>query len=70
MLKSSGRNRVSSLVACPVFLINKFNVKSVEAEQFLKEYEEDAKVQKSTWIRFCTTNQGIGKSTVYINYAV
>ena len=42
MLKSSGRNRVSSLVACPVFLINKFNVKSVEAEQFLKEYEEDA----------------------------
>lgn len=42
MLKSSGRNRVSSLVAGPVFLINKFNVKSVEAEQFLKECEEDA----------------------------
>jgi quinol monooxygenase YgiN len=33
---------VSSLVAGPVFLINKFNVKSVEAEQFLKECKEDA----------------------------
>lgn len=42
-------------VVGPVILINKFNVKSYEVEQFLKAWEEDAtKFKIENRVYFCT----------------
>jgi hypothetical protein len=41
-------------VTGPVILINKFNVKSDEVEQFSNAWEEDAKVQNRNRVYFCT----------------
>ena len=53
------------------FLINKFNVKPEKVEQFLKDWAEDAMNFKQQ-PGFISTqlHKGIGKSTVFINYAV
>jgi quinol monooxygenase YgiN len=55
----------------PVILINRFNVNSDEVEQFLKAWEEDAtKFKEQTGFISAQLHKGIGKSTVFINYAV
>jgi quinol monooxygenase YgiN len=54
-----------------VILINKFNVEPEKVEQFLKDWAEDAMNFKQQ-LGFISTqlHKGIGKSTVFINYAV
>ena len=54
-----------------IILINKFNVKPEKVEQFLKDWAEDAMNFKQQ-PGFISTqlHKGIGKSTVFINYAV
>jgi quinol monooxygenase YgiN len=55
----------------PVILINKFNVKSDEVEQFLKVWKDDAtKFKDQSGFISAQLHKGIGKSTVFINYAV
>ena len=64
-------DQMESQVTGPVILINKFNVKSDEVEQFLKAWEEDAtKFKNQTGFISAQLHKGIGKSTVFINYAV
>jgi len=64
-------DQMESQVTGPVILINKFNVKSDEVEQFLKAWEEDAtKFENQTGFISAQLHKGIGKSTVFINYAV
>ena len=54
-----------------IILINKFNVKPEKVEQFLKDWAEDAMNFKQQ-PGFISTqlHKGIGKSSVFINYAV
>ncbi len=65
------KDQMESQVTGPVILINKFNVKSNEVEQFLKAWEEDAtKFKDQSGFISAQLHKGIGKSTVFINYAV
>jgi quinol monooxygenase YgiN len=54
-----------------VILINKFNVTSDKVEQFLKDWEKDANrfIQQPGFVS-AQLHEGIGKSSVLINYAV
>jgi quinol monooxygenase YgiN len=64
-------DQMESQVIGPVILINKFNVKSYEVEQFLNAWEEDAtKFKNETGFISAQLHKGIGKSIVLINYAV
>ena len=66
-LKDQMENEASG----PVILINKFNVKSDEVEEFLKAWREDAtKFKDQPGLISAQLHQGMGKSTVFINYAV
>jgi heme-degrading monooxygenase HmoA len=55
----------------PVILVNKFNVKPEESEQFLKAWATDASFFKQQ-PGFVPTqlHRGIGGSSVFLNYAV
>jgi quinol monooxygenase YgiN len=54
-----------------VILINKFNVKPEEADQFLKVWEEDAAYFKSQpGFISAQLHRGIRGSGVFVNYAV
>jgi quinol monooxygenase YgiN len=64
-------DQTESQVTGAVILINKFNVKSYEVEQFLKAWEEDATMFKiETGFISAQLHKVVGKSTVFINYAV
>src|SRR5918994_5443873 len=55
----------------PVILINKFNVKPEEADQFLKAWADDAAYFKSQSGLISTQlHRGIGGSGTFINYAI
>jgi quinol monooxygenase YgiN len=55
----------------PVILINKFNVKPEEADQFLKAWADDAAYFKSQpGFISAQLHRGIGGSSVFVNYAV
>ena len=55
----------------PIVLINKFNVKPEETDQFLKAWEKDAAYFKSQPGYISTQlHRGIGGSGVLVNYAV
>jgi heme-degrading monooxygenase HmoA len=65
------KDQIEEKVIGSVILINKFNVAQGKVEQFLKDWGEDAtnfKLQPG----FISTqlHKGIGKSSVFINYAV
>jgi quinol monooxygenase YgiN len=65
------RDQMENEVAGPVVLINKFNVDSNEVEQFLKAWKEDAsKFKDQSGFISAQLHKGIGKSTVFVNYAV
>jgi quinol monooxygenase YgiN len=65
------KDQMGSQVTGPVILINKFNVKSDEVEQFLKVWEEDAtQFKNQAGFISAQLHKGIGKSTVFVNYAV
>lgn len=54
-----------------VILINKFNVEPDKVEQFLKDWaEEAANFKQQTGFISRQLHKGIGKSSVFINYAV
>jgi quinol monooxygenase YgiN len=68
---NSLKDQMESQVTGPVILINKFNVKSDEVEQFLKVWEEDAtQFKNQAGFISAQLHKGIGKSTVFVNYAV
>ena len=54
-----------------VILINKFNVNPDKVEQFLQDWKEDANrfIQQPGFVS-AQLHKGIGKSSVFINYAV
>jgi quinol monooxygenase YgiN len=54
-----------------IILINKFNVKPNKVEQFLKDWAEDAaRFKQEPGFISTQLHRGIGKSSVFINYAV
>ena len=54
-----------------VILINKFNVDLDKIEQFLKDWAEDAnRFKQQPGFISTQLHKGIGKSSVFINYAV
>jgi len=54
-----------------VILINKFNVKPDKIEQFLEEWGKDViNFKQQPGFLSAQLHKGIGKSSVYINYAV
>ena len=54
-----------------VILINKFNVAQGKVEQFLKDWGEDAtNFKQQPGFISAQLHKGIGKSSVFINYAV
>ena len=54
-----------------VILINKFNVAPDKVEQFLKDWGEDAiNFKQQPGFISAQLHKGIGKSSVFINYAV
>jgi quinol monooxygenase YgiN len=68
---NSLKDQMESQVKGPVILINKFNVKSDEVEQFLKAWEKDAtQFKNQAGFISAQLHKGLGKSTVFINYAV
>ena len=70
-LNDQMENQMENQVAGPVVLINKFNVDSHEVEQFLKAWKEDtSKFKDQSGFISAQLHQGIGKSSVFVNYAV
>ncbi len=65
------KDQIEEKIIGSVILINKFNVEPNKVEQFLKDWEEDATNFKQQ-PGFISTqlHRGIGKSSVFINYAV
>lgn len=53
-----------------VILINKFNVEPDQVEQFLKYWAEEAYFKQQPGFISTQLHKGIGKSSVFINYAV
>ena len=54
-----------------VILINKFNVEPDKTEQFVKDWGEDAiNFKKQSGFISAQLHKGIGKSSVFINYAI
>jgi heme-degrading monooxygenase HmoA len=54
-----------------VILINKFNVEPDKTEQFVKDWGEDAiNFKKQSGFISAQLHKGVGKSSVYINYAI
>ena len=55
----------------PVILINKFNLKPEEADQFMKAWADDAAYFKSQpGFISAQLHRGIGGSGVFVNYAI
>jgi quinol monooxygenase YgiN len=65
------KDQMEDEVSGPVILINKFNVDSEQVDQFLDAWKQDATEFKQQ-PGFISTqlHRGIGKSGVFINYAV
>lgn len=65
------KDQIEEKIMGSVILINKFNVKQNKIEQFLKDWAEDAASFKQQ-PGFISTqlHRGIGKSSVFVNYAV
>ena len=65
------KDQIEEKIMGSVILINKFNVKPNKVEQFLRDWTEDATNFKQQ-PGFISTqlHKGIGKSSVFINYAV
>jgi heme-degrading monooxygenase HmoA len=65
------KDQIEEKIDGSVILINKFNVAPGKVEQFLKDWGEDATNFKQQ-PGFISTqlHKGIGKSSVFINYAV
>ena len=65
------KDQIEEKVMGSVILINKFNVAQGKVEQFLKDWAEDAiRFKQEPGFISTQLHRGIGKSSVFINYAV
>ena len=65
------KDQIEEKIMGSVILINKFNVKPNQVEQFLKDWAEDAtRFKQQPGFISTQLHRGIGKSSVFINYAV
>ncbi|HEX6294261.1 MAG TPA: antibiotic biosynthesis monooxygenase family protein [Nitrososphaeraceae archaeon] len=65
------KDQIEEKILGSVILINKFNVKPNKVEQFLKDWAEDAaRFKQQPGFISTQLHRGIGKSCVFINYAV
>ena len=65
------KDQIEEKIMGSVILINKFNVKPNKVEQFLKDWVEDAaRFKQEPGFISPQLQRGIGKSSVFINYAV
>ncbi len=65
------KDQIEEKILGSVILINKFNVKPNKVEQFLKDWAEDAaRFKQQPGFISTQLHRGIGKSSVFINYAV
>ena len=65
------KDQIEEKIIGSVILINKFNVKPNKVEQFLKDWAEDAaRFKQEPGFISTQLHRGIGKSSVFINYAV
>ncbi|MGE5634387.1 MAG: antibiotic biosynthesis monooxygenase family protein [Deltaproteobacteria bacterium] len=69
--KVTFKDQIEEKIDGQVILINKFNVKPDKVEQFLKDWAEDAsRFKQQPGFISTQLHKGIGKSSVFINYAV
>ena len=69
--KITFKDQIEEKIDGQVILINKFNVKPDKVEQFLKDWAEDAsRFKQHPGFISTQLHKGIGKSSVFINYAV
>lgn len=65
------KDQIEEKIMGSVILINKFNVDQDKIEQFLKDWAEDAtRFKQQSGFISTQLHRGIGKSSVFINYAV
>ena len=65
------KDQIEEKIMGSIILINKFNVKPNKVEQFLKDWAEDAaRFKQEPGFISTQLHRGIGKSSVFINYAV
>ena len=65
------KDQIEEKIMGSVILINKFNVAQGKLEQFLKDWGEDAtNFKQQPGFISAQLHKGIGKSSVFINYAV
>jgi heme-degrading monooxygenase HmoA len=65
------KDQIEEKMIGSVILINKFNVAQGKVEQFLKDWGEDAtNFKQQPGFISAQLHKGIGKSSVFINYAV
>jgi heme-degrading monooxygenase HmoA len=65
------KDQIEEKIMGSVILINKFNVAQGKVEQFLKDWGEDAtNFKQQPGFISAQLHKGIGKSSVFINYAV
>jgi len=65
------KDQIEEKIMGSVILINKFNVAPGKVEQFLKDWGEDAtNFKQQPGFISAQLHKGIGKSSVFINYAV
>ena len=65
------KDQIEEKIMGSVILINKFNVAQGKVEQFLKDWGEDAtNFKQQPGFISAQLHKGIGKSNVFINYAV
>lgn len=65
------KDQIEEKIIGSVILINKFNVEPNKVEQFLKDWGDDAiNFKQQPGFISAQLHKGIGKSSVFINYAV
>ena len=65
------KDQIEEKIMGSVILINKFNVKPNKVDQFLKDWAEDAaRFKQEPGFISTQLHRGIGKSSVFINYAL
>jgi quinol monooxygenase YgiN len=65
------KDQIEEKIMGSVILINKFNVDQDKIEQFLKDWAEDAaRFKQQSGFISTQLHRGIGKGSVFINYAV
>ena len=65
------KDQIEEKIIGSVILINKFNVEPSQVEQFFKDWGDDAiNFKQQPGFISAQLHKGIGKSSVFINYAV